>query len=131
MRVRELAGADRAGLHPHFAGWLTPEVQCSPGAFWPSLGQLDRAAHVFVAEVGGVPVGTALTAAGGRIDWMLTRPGDTATAFPALMELIYATCGAAGGNVANPALCQAYVDCSAGRLVRVDEDDPSSVWWHP
>lgn len=129
MEVRELVGDERAALHPHFAQWVTAEVQCSPGAFWPSLGQLSRARHVFAAFDGDVPVGAACVDEHGRIDWMLTRPGHTAAVFPALMELVYATCGEAGGNVANSTLCQAYVDCSAGRLVRVDPDDPSSVWW--
>lgn len=130
MQVRELAVDERAYLHGHFALWLTAEVQCSPGAFWPSLGQLTRADLVFVAEHDSEPVGSVLADETGRIDWLLTRADHTGPAFDALCAAVYAACRVCHGRVENAGLRAAYLS-AAPNLTQPDGADPTIVRWGP
>lgn len=130
MRTREVARSERPTLHPHFAGWLTPDVQCAPGSFWPSLGQLDRADLVFATYLDDEPVGAALVEQGGRIVWLLTRPGHTSAAFVALCAAVHEVCGACAGYVVNPCLRATYLAATPA-LTQVDPDDPAVVAYRP
>jgi hypothetical protein len=123
-------------LHDLAVSWFDPSAVCSPGAWWPSMGELTR----YVARGGSVYYATnpqgqiagfALVAADGRIDWL--KGAGAAGAGVALARMaakIIADCGQCYGTVRNAALRAALVAAGGGRVV---DDGPATcrVWVKP
>lgn len=129
MLVRELDEDGRTALHLVFGTWFGPGVQCSPGAFWPAMRQLEAAELVLVAEQDGESVGAVLADASGRIDWLLTKPGHTGPAFAALIQGVFDRCGDCWGRVENPVLRATYTAASPHAVET--EGDPALLRWAP
>lgn len=103
-------------LHDMAAGAWTPEHQCSPGAWWPSMGQLRRAHAVYGAWRGDRPVAVAVVAAGGHVEHLAGVGAHLAAAMAAIAPLVRAAEGTCWGRVANPTLRAAIAAATTGMV---------------
>jgi hypothetical protein len=112
-------------LHDLLASYFDTDVQCSPRSFYPSLGQIHRSDHVYIALNGTTPVVAALVQDDGHVSWL---NGAKAHLIPASVEMfkrIYADLGSCWGFVNNDTVRHA-LEVATGPNGNVDG---KKVWW--
>lgn len=114
-------------MHDLLESYFDVEVQCSPRAFYPSLGQIRRAPHVYAARNGTTPVVGALVGTEGRVLWLNGQKGQLLAGGVALFDRIHADLGSCWGTVKNPTV-RARLVAASGAAGHVDGD---RIWWQP
>ncbi|MET0521478.1 MAG: hypothetical protein ABW156_05805 [Jiangellaceae bacterium] len=114
-------------MHDLLEMYFDVEVQCSPRNFYPSLGQIRRAPHVYVARNNTTPVVGALVENDGRILWLNGQKARLLEGAVALFDQIHTDLGACWGVVKNPTVRARLVEAS-GAAGHVDGE---RIWWQP
>lgn len=112
--------------HDRMVEAYDPETQCSPNAFWPSMGEILRSPRVYAARENGTLYAACLVRNDGRITWIKGRKGRLPEALVALCIKIYTDCGACYGTVQNANL-RARFTAQDARIV----EDGATLRWVP
>lgn len=114
-------------LHDLLADYFNTDAQCSPRFFYPSLGQIRRAGHVYVAHESGQPLVAALTSDEGRIWWLNGYRPRLLEGAVTIFNRVYTDLGSCWGVVKNAGVRNALLQASgpAGHA------DGEKIWWRP
>jgi hypothetical protein len=114
-------------MHDLLESYFDEEVQCSPRSFYPSLGEIRRADHVYVARNGTTPIVGALVDTTGRILWLNGQKAQLLAGAVALFDRIHTDLGACWGVVKNQRVRDALVQASGA----AGHADGERIWWQP
>ena len=114
-------------LHDLLVSYFEPAVQCTPGTFYPSLGDIRRAGHVYVARNGTTPVVGALVRDDGRILWLNGGKAFLIEGAVAIFDRVYRDLGKCYGRMKNPIIRQRLFEAS-GTAARMDGE---FGFWQP
>lgn len=114
-------------LHQLLVDYFDDEIQCSPRSFYPSLNQIRRAPHVYVARFNTTPIVAALTKEDGHILWLNGYRPKLLEGATAIFARVYADLGACWGVVRNQAVRDALVQASGA----AGHADGERIWWQP
>lgn len=114
-------------LHDLLAQYFEVTLQCQPGAFYPSLADIHRAGHVYVARNGTTPVVACLVREDGRILWLNGAKAFLIEGAVAIFDRVYQDIGKCYGRMKNPVIRQRLFEAS-GTAARMDGE---FGYWEP
>ena len=133
LDVRRLpADADLTAVHALGRDTFSPEAQCTPGAFWPSLRHLkaiqQAGGGIYVASHHGTDVGFIAVDADGQVAWLRATADLMGAVCTVCAPYALADFGVCWGPVGNPDVRAAVVEASAGRWV---DEGPGTLRYLP
>jgi hypothetical protein len=114
-------------MHDLLVSYFDSAVQCSPRAYYPSLGQIRRADNAYAALNGTTPIVGALVEKSGHVLWLNGQKANLLAGSVALFDRIYTDLGSCWGVVKNQNMRAALVQASGA----AGHADGEKIWWQP
>lgn len=121
LNVRRAAADEISAVHALGRDTFTEESQCTPGAFWPDVRQLETVlaigGGIYIASHGSADIGFIAVEPSGQVAWLRAAAAHIGLVCAVCTAHAYADIGSCWGPVGNADVRAAAVAAADGHLV--------------